>query len=174
MNEKRIYVIIPRNLDIPGYLDVPPKKITVTCGVASGYTGHATALMQRELFREIMTGSVDPEVFTRTYPKGATLETIFKDVVDVSFQFILTLMVSNSAALGDARYWLANNKIKCWVYFDQDKKFEGEIPAAIVTEPLDEDRAQLLKAYKPWRCECNSVHDKSTERHQQHCASRSI
>lgn len=163
MTEKRIYVIVPRNLDIPGD---PPQKVTVTCGAQGGYTGHATAFLQRELFREIMTGPGGEDgLFQRTYPKGATLETIFKDVLDVSFQFILTLMVAGSRELDDAMFWLSQNNIRYWKYMDEDKKFPGQqVLAAIITAPLDDEQSKLLKAYKPWRCACNSVHNHSTEK----------
>ena len=98
MTEKRIYIIIPRNLDVPGD---PPQKVTVTCGAAAGYAAHAAAMLQLELVREEPSFSLWP---------------------DVSFQFILTLMVSHSAALGDAAHWLHANGIRYWKYLDEDKK----------------------------------------------------
>jgi hypothetical protein len=182
--EKRIYIIIPRNLDVPGD---PPQKVTVTCGVQGGYSGHAGALLQRELIRETLRshwlhtvicdheGKKDAAAcacgtwISPAQPSvGEAVERwidhVLEMAVDVSFQFIMTLMVPHSHALDDAMFWLAQNNIRYWKYLDEDKKFPGQVPAALITEPLDEEQAKCLRAYKPWRCACNSVHNNSTER----------
>lgn len=152
--EKRVYTIVPRNLDVP---TDPPKKVTVTCGAATGYSGHASAWLQREMLRL----AISEMPFHLERPQVLEL---FDDLSkNVAFQFMLTLMVANSKELRETAAWLRANGVRVWEYIDEDKKFPGQLPAAIITEPLDEERAELLKRLRPWRCECNSVHPKSTE-----------
>lgn len=192
LTEKRVYVIVPRNLTIP---TEPPQNVTVTCGVASGYTGHATSLLQLAFAREFEQQIKEhaPKFYTNEGPINAGPDGGFAfaflgctcgwnkdgkdfkkegdwtahlptDLLAVSFQFILTLMVSSSGALDDAMFWLAQKKIRYWKYEDEDKKFPGKVLAAVVTEPLDDAQAEALRTFKPWRCACNSVHNHSTEK----------
>jgi hypothetical protein len=69
----------------------------------------------------------------------------------------IALKVPNSLELERIKLLLAGAGIKFFDYIDVDKAFEGKLLTAVVTEPLNEEQAKILKPYKAWRCKCNEV-----------------